>query len=504
MAGNIGFERAFKTQYAVRTREKSPYRILVTGDFSGRSCGNPDAQTSPLAQRAMPQLDVDSFDSLWNTFSPRLVLTVEGTEVELMPRDLEDFHPDRLYRSMKVFADLRDRRKRLLDPATADAALAEILASGADQADDEDKGEPEEAPPPAGDDMFERLLGRASQPEQAALKPAHADGLSSLIHSIVEPHIIHDPNPQIHVVVDSVDEAISRIMRGLLHDPGFQSLEAAWLSLYEMVTRIETGEELQMLVCDVSRNDLLNGLPDANTAFDDSPLYHLLVKRFRQSAHDAPVSLIVGCYDFGTGPDDVSLLAGLGSAAQQNGASFLAGAKPETAGITALADHPDPKEWADVDQDNPLWHSLRSNEVASAIGLAMPRLLLRLPYGRETEEIDSFEFEEMPQAAHDDYLWGNPAMFIACLIASGVSGSASGGLPGSQLEIGELPAHIYREDGERRMKPCAEVLISERAAEKLLNCGIMPVISYRDRNAASLLRLQSMANPPTALSGRSG
>jgi type VI secretion system ImpC/EvpB family protein len=504
MAGNIGFEHAFKTQYAVRTTEKSPYKILVCGDYSGRSAGNPAAAMIPLAQRPMKLLDIDNFDSFWNVFEPHLVLNIEGTELEFMPRDLEDFHPDRLYRSMRVFADLRDRRKRLLDPATADETLAEILSSGPlDDSGSEESPQPE-APSSGGDDMFERLLGRASVADTPALKPAHQDGLNALIQRLVEPHVIHDPNPQLQVVVDSVDEAISSIMRGLLHDPGFQALEAAWLSLYEMVTRIETGEDLQILVCDVSRDELLDGLPDANTAFEDSHVYHLLVNRFRKSANDSPVSLIVGCYEFGTQPDDVSLLAALGACAQKNGASFLAGAKPETAGIGSLADHPDPKEWADVDASNPLWHSLRSNEVTSAIGLALPRVLLRLPYGRDTEEIDTFEFEEMPQPSHEDYLWGNPAVFIACLIAQGVGSSGSSGLPGSQLEIGELPAHIFNQDGERRMKPCAEVLISERAAETLLNRGIMPVISYRDRNAASLLRMQSISNPPTALSGRTG
>jgi type VI secretion system protein ImpC len=503
MAGNIGFEHAFKTQYAERTTEKSPYRILVTGDFSGRSSGNPEMAATPLAQRPASLLDIDNFDSFWNRFSPQLALTIEGTELEFMPRDLEDFHPDRLYRSMRVFADLRDRRKRLLDPATADATMTEILSSSSQQeTTNEDVATDTDSA--GGDDMFERLLGRSSVGEKPALKPAHEDSLNSLIQRLVEPHIIHDPHPQLQVVVDSVDEAISSIMRGLLHDPGFQSLEAAWLSLYELVTRIETDEDLQILVCDASQDELLDGLPGAGMAFEDSPVYQLLVNRFRKSADDSPVSLIVGCYEFGTGPDDVSLLAALGSAALQNGASFLAAAKPEAAGIASLTDHPDPKDWADVDAVNPLWHSLRTNEVTRAIGLALPRVLLRLPYGRDTEDIDSFEFEEMPQQSHDDYLWGNPAMFIASLIARGVSSSGSGGLPGSQLEIGELPAHIYNKDGERYMKPCAEVLISERAAESLLNCGIMPVISYRDRNAASLLRMQSISNPPTALSGRTG
>ena len=51
-------------------------------------------------------------------------------------------------------------------------------------------------------------------------------------------------------------------------------------------------------------------------------------------------------------------------------------------------------------------------------------------------------------------------------------------------------------------KPCAEALLTERAAVRLLESGLMPLLSFKDRDTARLARFQSAADPPTPLAGR--
>ena len=63
--------------------------------------------------------------------------------------------------------------------------------------------------------------------------------------------------------------------------------------------------------------------------------------------------------------------------------------------------------------------------------------------------------------------------------------------------LDDLPAHFR--DGD--MQPAAETLIGERAAERMLSHGPMPLMSYKNRPAARLLRLQSVADPATSLPG---
>ncbi|HRD97660.1 MAG TPA: hypothetical protein PLA97_14815, partial [Rubrivivax sp.] len=64
--------------------------------------------------------------------------------------------------------------------------------------------------------------------------------------------------------------------------------------------------------------------------------------------------------------------------------------------------------------------------------------------------------------------------------------------------------NVVTEDGQRLQQPGAEVLISEQAAAAIAERGPMPLMSWRDRPAATLLRWQSIASPATALRGLGG
>ena len=69
-------------------------------------------------------------------------------------------------------------------------------------------------------------------------------------------------------------------------------------------------------------------------------------------------------------------------------------------------------------------------------------------------------------------------------------------------EIDNLPIYVFKEDGERRVKPCAEVLLTLSAAEIILDRGLMPLLSFRDRDVVRLARFQSIRDPLTVLAGR--
>ena len=50
------------------------------------------------------------------------------------------------------------------------------------------------------------------------------------------------------------------------------------------------------------------------------------------------------------------------------------------------------------------WQALRRSAEAEWVGLALPRFLLRLPYGPDTDSTEAFGFEEMPGTpVHEDY-----------------------------------------------------------------------------------------------------
>jgi len=499
MPGVMGFEFSLAGGKKSQRVETSPFVMMVLGDFAGNAGKKADDDPAWLMQVPVRKVDIDNIDQLWKNFAPRLEIDVEDTPVILEPRDLDDFHPDHLYRHQPLFAELRKLRSRLLDPATSSEALAEVIESSPRPVEEAPDTPPatEPAPLEGGDNMFERLLGEArTQPSPVA---AATSKLDSLLQKLVAPHVVYELDPKVDTAVDAVDTAIAESMRRILHNPEFQALEGAWRSLYDLVQESEIGEELHLKVCNVSKKSLLNGLPTSANALEDSGLYQLLVGRFRRAADDEGFSVLLCNYFFGGGVDDVALLASLATLAEAHDAAVIGAAESELIGSHCLAQQPAFNDWSKM--ENPFWQQLRQTPLATRIGLALPRIIGRLPYGRDTDEIDSFDFEELDMSEHENFLWTNPTLKCARLLAESFTGFGWNMSPDNRTDIGGLPVFSYKEDGENKMLPCAELLLPERSAEAILALGIMPIVSFRNRDMARLLRFQSIAEPVTALDG---
>jgi len=74
--------------------------------------------------------------------------------------------------------------------------------------------------------------------------------------------------------------------------------------------------------------------------------------------------------------------------------------------------------------------------------------------------------------------------------------------PGSIREVPQLPLHIYEREGESAALPCAEAWLSDRAAEAILERGLMPLVSARNSDSVLLVRFQSVADPPKPFAAR--
>jgi len=199
--------------------------------------------------------------------------------------------------------------------------------------------------------------------------------------------------------------------------------------------------------------------------------------------------------------DDAKLLARIGAIASLADAAWLSAADGAIVGCPSFGSVPDPNQWDDPNVE--AWDAVRLLPYASRLGLAMPRLLLRLPYGRETDECEGLAFEEFTGDTHqhEDYLWGNPALLCALLMIRAYAARGSDGSPGGSLEVDKLPLHMRRTAGETVAQPCAEALLSERALTRISDRGLMVLASLKERDAVRLLRFQSISDPPTSLEG---
>ncbi len=468
----------------------TPFRMLLMGDFSGRAGRN---LRDPSLQGRRPILvDRDNFDQVMESL---------GVELPCVRfAELDDFHPDALYRRLPVFRALRETRAKLEDRATFEAAAAE-MRSWKTAAAPERTAPPDDLSGLAPDQLFSRMIEEAAPGEAAAAAPRRADAFELLLREIVAPHVEPKADPRLPELLADLDAAVSAQMRAIIHHPDFQAVEAAWRALFFLVRRMESGTGLKLYLLDAAKAEI-EPLAYAD-GLVSSPLYDIVVERSVGTPGAEPWAVLAGAYTFGNAPLDLALVRALGRIARAAGAPFLGAASPRILGCASLAASPDPRAWRTLPETDAAWQALRGMPEAEWVGLALPRFLLRLPYGRGNAETEAFEFEEMPGApAHEDYLWGNPVFACLELLARGFSHYGWNLRPDAFNEVEGLPAHLHRENGEPVLQPCAEALLTERAAQAITEKGLMAWLSIKDSDRIRLLRFQSIAEPATALPGR--
>jgi type VI secretion system protein ImpC len=146
------------------------------------------------------------------------------------------------------------------------------------------------------------------------------------------------------------------------------------------------------------------------------------------------------------------------------------------------------------------WNSLRKAEDSRYVGLAMPRVLARLPYGAKTDPVEAFDFEEdVTGQDHHKYCWMNAAYAMAVNVTRSfklygwcvrIRGVESGGA------VTNLPVHTFpTDDGGVAMKCPTEIAIDDRREKELADLGLMPILHRKNTDFAAFIGAQSLQKP---------
>jgi type VI secretion system protein ImpC len=488
---------------------ETPFRIGIFGDFSGRT--NRGIIDPALDNRRILMVDRDNLDEVLAKLKVKIKLPILGKEsapVTIGFSELDDFHPDSLFERLEVFGALRETRKGIKDPLTF-AELAKQLKRA-------DKPSEAVMPPKNVEKSIESISGQTTgdlldqvleETKEKAPETESSRGTSewdNFLNQIVKPHLVPDIEPQQAEMLDAVDAATSELMQRILHHADFQEIESAWRGVHFLVSRLETDEQLKLYLLDISKAELAADL-GSKEDLRSTGIYKLHVEHIVETFGGEPWAVLAGNYIFDNSHEDAELLGRIAKIAKASGAPFITAANDKVLGCESLAKTPEPYDWQRLPgaEESQAWETLRKLPDTAYLGLALPRFLLRLPYGADTDPIERFDFEEMIEVPdHDDYLWGNPSFACVYLLAQAFTHHGWNFRPGIIQDIEGLPLYIYKEEGESRIKPCAEVVLTERAAEIILDKGLMPLLCFRNQDIIRIARFQSIADPLTSLAGR--
>ncbi|WP_437588819.1 type VI secretion system contractile sheath large subunit [Sorangium sp. So ce1000] len=211
-------------------------------------------------------------------------------------------------------------------------------------------------------------------------------------------------------LIAAIDRCIGRQVDAILHHPIFQRLERAWRGLWFVIERTRFDENIRVELLDCSKDDLRSDFEAAGVP-DKSGLYAIVYARALGRGHE-PYGAIVANYQFGPEPGDVTLLHRCAAVALLAQAPFVAAASPRLFGVASYS------ELGSVNGDDAsdALRQLRADESSRALGLVLPRFLLRAPYGRGERTEASFAYEEST-TEHESYCWGNASFAFATRLA---------------------------------------------------------------------------------------
>ena len=450
----------------LRPDPEDPFRILILGNFSGRGAGT----GKPIA------IDRDNVDEVLRSLRVQAELKLGDANIyRIAFQAMEDFEPDRIVDRSELFRRLdAEEEKAPHQPAKGrreeDERTVDLtkLSSG---------------------NLLDQILGKEDAKQNPGMPAKQSeDELQAMINKAIEPYLERRPDASQTDRLADRERRRGSLLQAMLHDPSLQMLEAAWRSLEFLVQRLETDELLKLYVFDISKEKLAADLLE-DSDFRSSNTYRVIVEDSVRTSGAEPWALLVGNYSFDRNEaKDIELLASMGLLARAARAPLLAECLPSESEDVSVSE---------------AWQALRESSYASWLGLALPRFLLRLPYGKDTVPMERFAFEEMPGTPeHNKYLWGNPAFACAYLMGRSFSELGWNFRPGVHLLIEGMPLHVFHADGAARTQPCAEILLTETDCNELLDEGLMPLASVRDRDLVRLVRFQSIADPPAGLSGR--
>ncbi len=307
-----------------------------------------------------------------------------------------------------------------------------------------------------------------------------------------------DTAAMINEQIAKIDEILTLQLNEVMHHEDFQKLEGSWRGLNYLVMNTETGVMLKLRLLNITAQELLKDLETA-VEFDQSQLFKKVYEEEYGTFGGSPYTMLVGDYQFGRHPQDMALLEKISSVAAAAHAPFIAAADPKLFDLESFTQLGVPRDLAKVFESAELikWRSFRDSEDSRYVTLALPHILMRLPYGADTVPVEGLNFEEdVDGKDHAKYLWGNAAYALTQRITNAFAlykwCAAIRGVEGGGLVEG-LPTHTFSTDeGDIALKCPTEIAITDRREKELSDLGLISLVHCKGTDYAAFFGGQTV------------
>lgn len=348
---------------------------------------------------------------------------------------------------------------------------------------------------------FERILLHGKMSRTSTQKDVAKDLLKEFLGQIVQDNecIDQDVISFLTQRIQQIDQLIAEQINEILHAPEFQKLESSWRGLNYFVSRTETSPKLQIRLLPITKEELFEDMI-RTVDFDQSQLFKRIYEEEYGTFGGYPFSCFVGDFAFSRTVEDIALLEKVSAVAAASHAPFITAADPELFDMDSFEDLHVPRDLQKVFESVELikWNIFRQSEDSRYVVLTLPRILMRLPYGKKT--IEGFVFEEKVEGANNHHFcWANAAYALAQRITNAFHlygwTAAIRGVEGGGV-VDKLNSYTFQTfQGDNTMKCPTEVAITDRREKELSDLGFMPLCHCKGTDFAAFFGSQTLQKP---------
>jgi len=347
--------------------------------------------------------------------------------------------------------------------------------------------------------LLDQILDEGKLVRDESQRAGARDLISEFVGQIMEGTmtVSKDTEAMINTRIAQIDHLISGQLNEVMHNPEFQKLEGSWRGLNYLVSQSETGESMKIRVMNTSKKDLLKDMEKASE-FDQSALFKKIYEEEFGMFGGASYGAIIGDYEFSNHPQDMALLEKISQVAAAAHAPFISAASAGLFNWDSYEELGGPRDLTKIFQgaDYAKWRSFRETEDSRYVALALPHILMRLPYGQDNVPVEAFNYEEdIDGTSSNKYLWGNAAYALGTRLTDAFAKyswcAAIRGVEGGGLVEG-LPVHTFKTDeGDVALKCPTEIAITDRREKEFADLGFVPLVHCKGTDYAAFFSTQT-------------